>query len=260
MIYTTDDFSPSIPLNHPRIGWQNLLRDAEVTASGQSGQNDPDATQNALTWDFWIPNTLPAIITYTLEEARGFDYIGIAAHTLGSDGSTVTLAYHDGADWVDIKAVSPEDDSPILMLFNEIETDRIRLTITGTASPAIGVVYGGVILATQRKIYQGHKPITLSKRTTIRPQRSEGGQWLGRSIIREGAETTIALSNLKADWVRTYLKPFMDSAIKYPFFFAWRGETFPEEVAYCWTEQNIVPTNSGPKDFMGVSFDVDAQI
>lgn len=260
MIYATDDFDPALSLNHPRIGWQNFLRGAVVTASGQSGQNDPDATQNALTWDFWIPNTLPATITYTLEGAASFDYIGIAAHTLGSDGSTVTFAYHDGDDWVDIKEISPEDDSPILMLFNEIETDQIRLTITGTATPAIGVVYAGIVLATQRKIYQGHTPITLSERNTVRPQRSEGGQWLGRTIIREGAQTTIALSNLKADWVRTYFKPFMNSATRYPFFFAWRGETFPEEVAYCWTDQYIAPSNSGPKDFMSVSFDVDAQI
>lgn len=260
MLYTSSDFAPDLPLNNPRIGWQNLLREAEVSATGQSGQNAPDATQNALTWDFWIPNALPANITYTLEEAADFDYIGIASHTIGTDGATVTFSYHDGSDWVDIKTVSPSDNSPIILLFNEIETDQIRISLTGTANPAVGVVYAGKILVSQRRIYQGHTPITLGKRTTIRPQRSEGGQWLGRSIVREGAETSISLSNLTADWVREYFKPFMDSAIKYPFFFAWRGEKFPEEVAYCWTDQDIVPSNSGPRDFMSVSFAVDAQI
>jgi hypothetical protein len=258
MLYTTDDFSPELPLSYPRFGWENLLRSAAVTASGYSAPNEPDATQNPLTWDFWIPDALPATLTFTLSAAASIDYVGIAAHTIGHDGATVLLEYHDGADWVGIKTISPADDGQILILFNAVETDRLRLTVTGSSRPAIGVVYAGTMLVSERMIYQGHTPITLARQTTMRPQRSENGQWLGRSVVRRGAANNISITNLTAAWVRTYLQPFMNSAIRYPFFFAWRGSTFPAEVAYCWTDGDIQPTNSGPRDLMSVSFDVTA--
>jgi hypothetical protein len=90
----------------------------------------------------------------------------------------------------------------------------------------------------------------------IRPNKSERGQWLGRSIIRGGSAGSWSWRHLKADWYRTYFDPFVESARTQPFFIAWRPETYPV-AAYCWTEGDITPSNMGVKDFMQVTLEAE---
>ena len=123
--------------------------------------------------------------------------------------------------------------------------------------PSIGVAMLGKALAVERKLFRQHVPITFGRRTIIRPQTAEGGQWLGRSIQRDGVATGIAFQNLTSAWVREYFDPFIVSARTYPFGWAWRPEDYPAEVAYVWTVGDISPVNSGPRDFMSVNFKVE---
>ena len=85
----------------------------------------------------------------------------------------------------------------------------------------------------------------------------EGGQWLGRSIIRKGVTTSYQWRHLKAAWYRQYFDPFVKSARTTPFFIAWRPETYPNEVAYAWAKSDIRPSNMGIRDFMEVTLSVE---
>jgi len=261
MLYVQDGYTPALGVNHPRIGYNSVIRNALAEASTEVEGNEADAVLNSLTWDSWVPTTLPATLEFTLGQAASVNYLGIAAHTLYEDGCSFALDYWDGLNWIEIQdETAAEDTAPIILLFDTVTSDKFRITITGTTPPAISVVYLGIVLEVAQRLYQGHSPVNLNEKTVIRPQKSEGGQFLGRSVIREGAQTTIAFSRLTASWVRSFYKPFQDSAIKYPFFFAWRGEDFPSETAYCWTDRNIGVTNSGPRDIMSSKFTVDALI
>jgi hypothetical protein len=110
----------------------------------------------------------------------------------------------------------------------------------------------GQALTMQRRIYQGHTPLTLSRDTELSNNVSEGGQYLGRSIIRKGASTSAQWTHLNASWYRANFDPFVKSARTNPFFIGWRPLQYPNELGFVWTDSDIAPQNTGPRDFMSV--------
>jgi len=260
------DAEAGLGLSQPHIGWENRCRDSGCVVSTSTAQENFEGENVllGLTYDFWKPTVTPAVIAFTFPEAIAADYCGIAAHTLTETGCAVELQYWDGAAWVSLGDVQPGTDSGnkiVMFLFDQVSSAVWRLLITGgTAVPVLGPVNIGLSLKLERRLYGGHTPITLSKKTVIRPQKSETGQWLGRSIRREGATTKISLNNLTPAWVRSDFEPFIENSRTHPFFFAWRPSDYPAELAYCWTNTDIVATNSGTRDLMKSSFAVDAII
>lgn len=254
------------PLSYPRILWHDIWRDATITASSEQEEFPAQNVADGLTWDSWKATTLPAWIEVTLAEAEDIDY-ALLLHTLGSNEAIVTVQYHDGAEWVDIAEVAPASDRMLAFLFEPVFASRFRFFIAGENSPeqipAIKVAMMGRALAMQRGVTLDHAPITLSRRTVARPQISEGGQLLGRSILREGVATTIRVENLTANWVRRHFEPFMEAARTRPFGWIWHHEDYPAEVAYVWTpsgKEDIRPQHAGLPDRMNVEFEVEGVI
>ena len=257
----------TLSLEYPRIGYENRCTDSNCTITTSSADVDAEGESviNGLTYDFWKPTTNPGVIAFTFTEAITADYCGIAAHTLTETGNSVELQYWDGlspGSWVSLGSVLPGNSNgnpTIMFLFDEVSSAIWRLITTGgSTSAALGVVNIGLALKAERKIYGGHTPVTLSKNTTMKPQKSEGGQWLGRTIIREGASTGVSLKNLTPAWVRDSYQPFMESARTNPFFFAWRPADYPDEIAYCWTNTDIRASNNGQAGLMDSSFSFNA--
>jgi len=246
------------PLTHARIMYDNLVTDSTVIASAVAGF-DSDAVQSYDTYDRWMPPSVPASLRIDFGSAKSLDYIFIASHNLGSTGAAfVTESSIDGVTWTptndeQIRA----DNNAIALLFENRPARYIRLRITSAlATPKIGVIMAGLALQMQRPIYGGHTPITLSRETEIRPSTSEGGQWLGRSVVRRGYVGRYSWQHLTADWVREFFSPFIDRARFQPFGIAWRPGKFPTEAAYVWTDGDIRPSNMGIKDYMQVDMNV----
>src|SRR5690625_2944541 len=226
--------STAVPLTHARIGYRSILRPDNVTASSAHPDHPAANAATVNTYQFWQPASLPATLTVDAGEAVEVDYLGIARHTL--HGCAVSLqSSEDGSAWVTRIDIAPENKA--LMLLIEPTVARYwRLRIEGSGTPEVGVVFIGKALAMQRMIYGGHSPITLSRQTTIRPSKSDTGQFLGRTVIRRGVQTSASWRHLTADWYRQHFDPFVEYATQQqgPFFFAWRPESFPQEVAYVW--------------------------
>lgn len=265
MVLGEPESASALALDHPRIMYEDLVRDATITPTSEQAGFEAVNVADYLTWDFWKPVTLPASIIIETEEATEIDYALIAAHTLGTCKASVGVDYWNGSAYVELFSTAPGTDKVVVSLFSAVSSNRFRLRlIAGTDPletlpiPAIGVVMLGKALAVERKLFRGHKPITMSRRTIIRPQSSEGGQWLGRSIQRDGLATDISFQNITGAWMRAKFDPFIISARQYPFGWAWRPADYPAEVAYCWSLADIVPVNTGPRDLMSVSLKVEA--
>jgi hypothetical protein len=247
-------FNPTIPLSHSRIGHQSYTRTGTVTASSAAVDFPADAPLNELTYEFWRPTALPATWDLDVGSEENVNYFGIAAHTLGSSGNTVSIQSSvDNTTWDTIDSITPTDNSPIMFLFESVTAQYYRIEITGEAIPSVGVIYIGTVLEMLRPSYAGLTPISLSRDSVIRPNRSEGGQWLGRSVIRSGSSMSVNYSNLDNAWVRSTFRDFINDAVIYPFFFAWRPDNYPEDVGYVWVSEDIKPSNSGTRDLMNVS-------
>ncbi len=250
------------PLNHARIGYRTLWRaeGSTVTASSEQEGFPVSASLNELTYEFWRPESLPATWELNLSSPRNADYLGIASHTL--KGLNIILEYDNNGVWEEITQFTPDENDPIMVLFEQVETTKFRLTINGSEIPSIGVIFIGQTLQMLRPIYGGHSPIKLSRSTEIEPNRSERGQWLGRSLVRKGVSASYSWDNLSDIWYRNFFDPFVEYATQSrgTFFIAWRPGKYPKEVGYCWTLSDIEPVNTGVRNLMSVEMDVVGQI
>jgi hypothetical protein len=256
MVVIQDAFDPAVPLTHSRIGIDNIARSGTVDASSEAAGFPAIAAANPLTYEFWKPTAFPAWWRVDAGADVTVDYVGIAAHNLGTSGITVEVqSSDDNSTWTTVDTHTPTSDVPIMFLFAPVTARYWRITVTGEA--VIGAVYIGKVIEMQRAAFAGINPIDLSRRTVIRPNRSEGGQWLGRSVIREGSFTSVGFRHLTNAWYRANFDPFVEEARSYPFFFAWRPEGYPDSVGYVWTQGDIVPTTMGIKDFLEVGLDLE---
>lgn len=228
------------PLSRARIGYRTITRNATVTATSEAPGFPASAIRHPLTYERWAPAVAPATLTIDAGALVTADYVGIAAHTIGSTGATVAISHsEDGTTWTDVLQTAPTDDKAIMALFEPVMARYWRIRIDRVAE--IGVVYIERALAMQKGVSGGHSPGTLSRQTVIEPSRSVTGQFLGRSIVRRGFQTEYEWEYLDPLWYRANFDPFVAAAIRDPFFIAWRPDKYPEEVLYAWTDRDIAP-------------------
>lgn len=214
------------PLTHARIAHsRNWIDGGTATASGTSTDYFADAPLNTLTYERWKPDALPATWTYTHSREAQCDYCCIAAHTLGTSRTSISVEYYDGLAWQTLIASTEiRSDAPIFCIFGAVTATQWRISLSGTTLPEIGVVRFGAALQMQRPIYGGHAPITLARQTVLRSNKSETGEYLGRTKVRTYDQTTFSWRNLSEYWVRAWW-PDMQRAIETePFWIAWRPE------------------------------------
>jgi hypothetical protein len=232
----------------------NIVRGGTVTASSAVAGFPASAAANPLTYEFWRPETVPATWAVDAGAAVTCNYIGIAAHTL--QGAEVEIEYSlDNSTWEKIGSNGPTNNAPIMFLFAPITARYWRIVVKNQVS-SIGVVYIGQTLDMQRPCFAGLSPINFTRETVIRPNRSESGQWVGRSIVRQGSSMSVSFRHLEYDWYKNNFDPFVEEAREYPFFFAWRPDDYPETVGYVWTAQDITPSTMGIRNLLEVGFEM----
>jgi hypothetical protein len=258
MIYIQTGFAPDPDLNHARIGYENLAFGLTPTASSAATGHPAIAATYPTTFDYWEPTSTFGTWTIDFGTAKTIDFVGL----LGDFGPTVFSIQHSPnapADGGFVTIAFPNlnldnllTDRINMFLFAPVNARSVRLNFLSTAPVKLAVAYIGKALAMQRKIYQGHTPLTLSRETELSNNVSEGGQYLGRSIIRKGASTSAEWQHLKAAWYRANFDPFVKSAREYPFFIGWRPQQYPNELGFVWTGGDLSPQVTGPRDFMSV--------
>lgn len=237
------------PLKNSRIGYQSIGFGRTPVASSANPLHPATNANTVTTFEFWRPTAMPATWGVDAVTSVECDYVGIVGDI---QGRSVSVEYStDNVTWTEAIAFVPIN-RVAMGLFSSVSARYWRVLFDGSI-PNVAVIYIGKSLAMQRSIYQGHTPITLSRTTQKINNVSDRGQYLGTSIIRTGVETSAEYRYLSASWYRANFDPFVRAARTRPFFFAWRPASFPNEVGYVWTNEDIAPENSGPRDFMSVS-------
>ena len=260
---TTPGSEIDATLKKTHIGYETIGTEDNMGASTEAAGFPVENLSNPLTTHRWKPTALPATVTISVAEAANLQYMGVASHTLATRECLLEFQFstNGGSSWETIRDISPENNQAIMAIFSELAQDwRIRITRSEgsleTEMPSIGVFYAGVALVMQRGLYGGHTPVTMGRKTTRITNQTEGGQYAGNSLIREGVDTEFSWQNLTASWYRLNFEPFVVIARSQPFFIAWRPGEFPNEVGFVWTQGDIVPSNQGVRDLMQVSMAV----
>lgn len=255
----------STPFTHSRIGYHTYLRGLEasaVTVSSEAVNAPKDAPLREDTFEYWSPTALPA--TYVVDMGQGveLDYSGLHGLFFSAGVSVKMETSLNLSEWTEFgEEVVPPDDAP-LMFFNDLTLARfLRYTFDASTPsdvlPQLAVCYAGIALAMERAIYGGHTPMTMSRKTERYQAFSRGGQFLGQNFRRHGVEGEARYMNLTADWVREYFDPFVKAARQFPFFYAWRPETFSRESVFVWATDDIRPSNMGKRNLMQVAWGMD---
>lgn len=241
--------------NHARIGYRDVI--TSVTATSAAEEASASAVLSWQTYERWRPTASPATLTATFT-ATTIDYIGIGAHTL-SRATRVTFEVRAGGVWSEvvpgvIEGMEAPDNEPIMLLMGARENvTGVRVSFDYDGDPPdVGKLVAGGVLVMQRPFYAGHSPAMLARNTSKQPNISEGGEWLGSTVIRQGRSTQVTWEHLRAPWYRVYFDPFVEHARRYPFFFAWNPRRFPD-CLYAMTTEDAVPDNMGTRDFMMVT-------
>jgi len=262
---TTGIITPITPattsLANARIGYKNLL--TATTTSGAQAMLTPN------TWERFVPQGSPfnTPIKFQFPELTQIDYIAIGAHNLYSGLTSnnnpapvaITLSYATsiGGTPIQIETLTPDSDDALMVLFDAVNAHEIILSFTTFAeSTELGVIYSGKSLEMERPIFGGHSPAVLNANTQYQSTISESGQFLGRTITRQGVEASYSWRHLTSDWYRSEFQPFVQAARKTPFFIKWRPDTY-EDTVFGHTTGDISPTiMTGGSRLMEVSFKI----
>ncbi len=243
------------PLTHARILAQSVMDDGIVTGTqGQVGF-PLIGILNPATYERYKPvGSVFAEIIMDCVTVKKVDYFAMQTRFVLS----ATLFKSDDAiTWVEIGAISFDDDRTAIALIPVTESRYYKLVLTGSFIEVIAIKVGKS-LAMQRAIHAGHAPINLSPSRVIRPSVSETGQWLGASEQRKGFSASYNWTNLNTSWYRQNFDRFVQSSPRVnPFFIAWRPKTYLNDVAYCLATNDVYPSFTGVKDFMSVSLNVE---
>jgi hypothetical protein len=183
-------------------------------------------------------------LAVTLLAASSANSFGIYKHNLGTLGLTVKLQYSsNGTTWTDFTGSekNPADDTVIYFVGTApVSASYWRIHIAGMAAGEtliIGQAFIGLSLQVFSPPEPGWVPPNLALNNEFINSRSEGGDFLGRSLIRKGSKTDFSVGLVDAGWVRTNWLPFLTAAEQHPFYHAWDTVNFPLEVSYSYTDK-----------------------
>ncbi len=247
------------------IGYDNaMLRDGASISASQATPSHPasDAAgwSAATQWRTDVGGN--QTITLSLPAPEEIDSWGLYKSNLGDVTPSQVVAEYstDGINWVAFGTpFAPVGESPTI--FEIVEPAVIaqfwRLRITGAQDPIfLANLFFGKALRLFGSPELGWSPPKLARANDFINSRSEGGDFLGRSLIRRGSKTNFSLSVVQRAWVYDNWLPFMKAAELHPFYFAWDAVTLPSDAAFCYTDGPIPkPQFNAPQHLnLGLSF------
>jgi hypothetical protein len=251
--FVLTDSTPEFPVtaDHPVIGMHNLVTATSIVASDEDPLWPASNLGNPSTWLEWRGESDGTVyLTVTTDYVDEIDYIAVAKHNWGSEQIPVTIEGYIDGDWEELLGERLlANDSPVMFRFTAQSLSQIRIKLEVADEdhlPRAAVVYCGKLLTLPRKIYVEHTPLPYGRKTEIQNGRSESGNFLGRVMIGAWRESVIPLSLMPPAWHRQYGDAFIEQAATLPFFFAWRPETYPDEVGFCWLTEDPMPKPVSP--------------
>ena len=238
-----------------RIGYQNLLESGTVTASSENASYPVENAYDWLTFDYFRPAAGGTVnIDLTLGSAAPADYFAFFSQDLPSVSGTIKLQYWDGSAYQDcFSAITPTDNTPQMVSFTSQSSTKWRVVVTSSGVFNIGCISFGAQLVLERGMYIGWTPPTFGRATKLINSVSDGGSFLGRSVLVSGIRSSIEIRYASDSWMRTNWLDFVRHAETKPFFFVPDIASHPTECVFAYSDGDIpVPTQTA-YGFMGVT-------
>lgn len=258
IIPTTVGFSNYENANsQPMVSYRNLLANGTITnALLPSGAPRADAVTEDTT-EYWAP-TGADTLRVTLASAEPADVCFIAAHTLGTEGESLSVQYLDGT-WQTLATITPTDDQPFMVVFPRKTATQWGISVTGACQ--IGVAWIGPRIVIPGGVVPDYSPVWASRRVEKYPGVTRRGHFRGQRIERIGASLSVQFMPLEHDFALNDLSGFRDHYNEgRAFIWASAPMVFPDDAAYCWAPDNAVfaPSIRAGGDLVNLSLAMEA--
>ena len=228
----------SYALTTPRIAAGAYTGTVAVSteATGYDGTN----ALTGVTYTAWKPTAMPATWTLTFTSAA-VSYVGIAAHDLYTQGSTVNVQRWTGAAWSTVASNTPTDNLPILFLLTRRTAQTtFRVQVTGATVPTIGVIWIGDVLEFPVKAQFSdsvpfNEAFTAEFATTI----SDGGHTLGRYETRLMSSVSMTVNYLGETWAAANIPTLAGWLRSGPVFMADKPNDYPKSIVFGETDAGL---------------------
>jgi len=215
--------SPDDEPDLPRIGHENFFRTGTVTVSSEDAAHPKELAYDGFTYDGWrTTGGATEWIAVDRGSAQSADYLAIAAHTL--TGCDLTPQHSDdGSSWSNIEsAYTAVDNRPIVWEFASVSKRHWRLLIENAAAAvSLGAIHVGLKLQLPAALPVGWQPPTLNEKIEYSNVMSQGGQLLGRNVVRRGAEARVTTDPMTYLFARDEWLTFLETAERFAVFFWW---------------------------------------
>lgn len=227
------------PLTSPRICYQAFTPSSTLASSSAAG-TDTDWITDGETWSVWTAGATTAQLNIVFASSVEIDYVGVAAHTIGSTGADVQIAFQltDGGAYAiptDIGSHAPEGDSAILWLFSRRSVFGVQIQISGgTGAASVAVMQAGQAFEWPRASTFLGMPISEAAQIKYRHQQSITGDVIGRAVSGAELQFNVDVANLPetfrtgSGW-QGFKEHVKDVG---PFFIAPKPQAYTDDVAY----------------------------
>lgn len=248
---------PVIPVGSTYIGYNNELEGVTVL-TGSADADFPVA--NSQSWkpiEKWrFTGSSPHTVTWDLGSARTINSYGFYHYSFTS----VQVEYSaDNVIWNNADAgVNPAASETIYKIITPQTVRYWRATFVFAGSVTVGVAFFSNSTQLLRGPEVGFSPPTLARDPDIINSTTEGGLFLGRSVIRNKERCSVSYSFTESAWIRTDWLNIVKEIEIHPFFYGWRTDEFPLEVCFGHTEGKIRRVEFSHPLFMRWGFDFTA--
>ncbi len=236
------------------LGYDSLyLRAGAVVSASAADAEFPEtnATSWLITGGGWRATVDPEVnLTASLLVTENANSYAIFRHNLGDLNATIKLQYStDGTTWLDFTGstkVVADNKAIFFVSDTPVSASWWRLNITGLGA-GDQVIIGQAFISNSLQMFNapepGFTPPELALNNKYISSRADGGDFLGRTLIRRGSKMSFSNSIVSKDWIRDNWQDVMLAIEKTPFYYGWDTANFPTEVAYCYVDKKIaIPT------------------
>lgn len=221
--------------NKARIMYENLLVNGTVTASDEDTNNPVENLFDYRTDDFFKQGSAGITnVDLTLTGSDSANYFAFYNSDLADNSGTIKLQYWNGSTYVDATStITVTSAAPYVEFFDSKTSDKWRIVITSSAPSSVGLASFGEYLGIERGLYIGFTEPLLARETELLDNTTDGGNYIGQSLISKGVATNLNIEFASDDWVRQSWLPFVKHAETKPFWVSWDATNYATEVAYC---------------------------
>lgn len=261
MLTITASTDPAYNANNaqPMVMYRNLLAEGTVASSTLPTSAPRANAYSGSTFDYWQPASAPDTLRATFGAAQAADGAFFAAHTLGSDGATLTVQYYDGATWQTQATISPTNNDPFGFIWPSRSATGWGIQISGAVAQ-IGVAWIGPRLVIPGGVKPDYVPVWAAKRISKTDGVSRRGHFFAQAIERQGAELAPEFMDVPMSFALTDMADFRQHYSEgNPFVWASAPSIFPADAAYVWSDAEMMamPIRAGG-EWVGLSMQMQA--